>query len=302
MKRKILKSIWAAGLMVVTFTAQAQTVVEYIHTDALGSPVAITDGNQNIIERSEYEPYGRLTNRPVTDGPSYTGHVADAATGLSYMQQRYYDSDLGRFLSVDPVSAYSSPVSNFNRYWYANNNPYKFTDPDGREVRFALKEGATVVDQIATMAHVSFSKTASAEFKRINESKAVYTIEFNRTEEPRYDRDTRTVVINPQSGLKIKSSGKIQSPALGGIHEMSHAAEHDRIGAAAMEKNLEAEATVTDKPGGGIIVSYKASKEEERATRVESKAAKELGEPARRSYGDSAGSVKSCGPTSVKRC
>lgn len=45
--------------------------------------------------------------------------------------QRYYDPILGRFLSVDPVEA-SDNGANFNRYWYANNNPYRFTDPDGR--------------------------------------------------------------------------------------------------------------------------------------------------------------------------
>jgi RHS repeat-associated protein len=85
-----------------------------------------------VLQRSEYEPYGQLTNRALTDGPGYTGHVQDAATGLTYMQQRYYDPLIGRFLSVDPVTAYSSPGANFNRYWYANNSPYRFTDPDGR--------------------------------------------------------------------------------------------------------------------------------------------------------------------------
>lgn len=48
------------------------------------------------------------------------------------MQQRYYDPIAGRFLSVDPVSADPNSGANFNRYWYANNNPYKYTDPDGR--------------------------------------------------------------------------------------------------------------------------------------------------------------------------
>jgi uncharacterized protein RhaS with RHS repeats len=46
--------------------------------------------------------------------------------------QRYYDPQVGRFLSVDPVSASSINGSNFNRYWYGNNNPYRFVDPDGR--------------------------------------------------------------------------------------------------------------------------------------------------------------------------
>jgi len=48
------------------------------------------------------------------------------------MQQRYYDPQLGVFLSVDPVTAYGNPVGAFNRYWYANGNPYRFIDPDGR--------------------------------------------------------------------------------------------------------------------------------------------------------------------------
>jgi RHS repeat-associated protein len=54
----------------------------------------------------------------------------DAQTQLVYMQQRYYDPMAGRFLSVDPVAA---SAGGFNRYWYANNNPYKNIDPDGRE-------------------------------------------------------------------------------------------------------------------------------------------------------------------------
>lgn len=106
--------------------------VKYQHTDALGSPVAVTNASRTIIETSEYEPFGRVGNRAVRDGAGYTGHAEDAATGLTYMQQRYYDPMLGRFLSVDPVTAYRNPMGSFNRYWYANNNPYTFEDPDGR--------------------------------------------------------------------------------------------------------------------------------------------------------------------------
>lgn len=122
----------AALLSFASLGVQAETVVEYIHTDALGSPVAVTDVNQNVVERSEYEPYGRLLNRPVSDGPGYTGHVADAQTELSYMQQRYYDTSIGIFVSADPMSVNTRNGAGFNRYAYALNNPYGFTDPDGR--------------------------------------------------------------------------------------------------------------------------------------------------------------------------
>lgn len=125
-----------AALLALPAWAVAATV-EYIHTDALGSPVAVTNASGQVIERREYEPYGRqLLPATLANGPGYTGHVTDAATGLTYMQQRYYDPAIGRFLSVDPVTAYSSAGANFNRYWYANDNPYKFTDPDGRFVQF----------------------------------------------------------------------------------------------------------------------------------------------------------------------
>lgn len=75
-------------------TASAQTVT-YIHTDALGSVVAESDANGNVIKRHNYEPYGAVVGGQLTDGPGYTGHVSDSATGLSYMQQRYMDPQLG---------------------------------------------------------------------------------------------------------------------------------------------------------------------------------------------------------------
>jgi|GEM_PF-1651165 len=109
----------------------------YIHTDALLSPVAETNGTGTVTLRTRYEPYGKTLMPPV-QGPGYAGHVVDVSTGLSYMQQRYYDPLAGRFLSADPVPA--SPAS-FNRYWYANNNPYKYIDPDGRCVDGPSCEG-----------------------------------------------------------------------------------------------------------------------------------------------------------------
>ncbi len=56
----------------------------------------------------------------------------DIDTGLVYMQQRYYDPIAGRFLSIDPVVTDANTGGSFNRYNYAENNPYKFIDPDGR--------------------------------------------------------------------------------------------------------------------------------------------------------------------------
>src|SRR5690242_6546633 len=101
--------------------------------DTQGSPVAVADASGNVVETTEYSPYGQTLNRPVHDGPGYTGHEEDSATGLSYMQQRYYDPQSGQFISTDPVLPDGGTGASFNRYAYANGNPYRFVDPDGRE-------------------------------------------------------------------------------------------------------------------------------------------------------------------------
>lgn len=126
----------------------AQTTVKYVHTDALGSVVAMTDVSGNVVEgRREYEAYGQQLTPALKDGPGYTGHVQDAATGLVYMQQRYYDPMCGCFLSVDPVTAYSNgDMRFFNRYAYAFNNPYRFTDPDGRSPDTLIDAGFIIYD------------------------------------------------------------------------------------------------------------------------------------------------------------
>jgi RHS repeat-associated protein len=134
--QKTHENVYLGGSLVATidhdWPSNAVTAVKYQHTDALGSPVAVTNTAGVVIERTNYEPYGAAINKTV-NGIGYTGHVMDGATGLTYMQQRYYDPVIGRFLSVDPVTADANTGANFNRYRYADNNPYKFVDPDGRQ-------------------------------------------------------------------------------------------------------------------------------------------------------------------------
>jgi RHS repeat-associated protein len=64
-------------------------------------------------------------------GLGYTGHVNDIDSGLFYMQARYYDPAVGRFISPDPVRPASGNPFNFNRYAYASNNPIINIDPTG---------------------------------------------------------------------------------------------------------------------------------------------------------------------------
>ncbi|MCV2886491.1 RHS repeat-associated core domain-containing protein [Aestuariibacter sp. AA17] len=103
----------------------------------LGSKLIAKDGFiPNPGGTQNHRPYGSSIEGEADD-IGYTGHKFDTDLGLSYMQARYYDPVIGRFYSNDPVDASghmqrgNNPAYGFNRYAYANNNPYKYNDPDG---------------------------------------------------------------------------------------------------------------------------------------------------------------------------
>ena len=178
----IRQAIAVLALLSLAGAVGAQETVEYIHTDALGSPVAVSDAGGTVIERTVYEPYGASVGGELTDGPGFTGHVSDSATGLSYMQQRYMDPQLGAFLSVDPVTAYEQPVGQFNRYRYANGNPYKFTDPDGRAVTCDEKRCSGEVNTIADALALPVILTVAYGGRLL--SNAIDTVHRNETADP----------------------------------------------------------------------------------------------------------------------
>ncbi len=129
------RNIYLGGSLIAITVNGNEGTSNYTLTDALGSVVADVTNAGTVTARYRYAPYGESLGAPLgipMDGLGYTGHDMDADTGLTYMQQRYYDPVIGRFLSVDPAPANPENGGNFNRYWYANNNPYRFVDLDGR--------------------------------------------------------------------------------------------------------------------------------------------------------------------------
>ena len=118
----------------------------FIHPDILGTTAGKTNSDGGLIKRLRYAPFGlewgKTNASSGEDEIGYTGHKHDKSIGLTYMQARYYDPVIGRFYSNDPVDALGhmnglQGVQGFNRYAYANNNPYKYVDPDGEAVIYA---------------------------------------------------------------------------------------------------------------------------------------------------------------------
>jgi len=113
--------------------AQVAETVTYYYTNQQGTPLATADAAGTILTTSDYRPYGSQVLGSPAGGPGYTGHVNDPDSGLVYMQARYYDPVVGRFLGVDPEEPAAENVFTFSRYPYAANNPVGNTDPNGRQ-------------------------------------------------------------------------------------------------------------------------------------------------------------------------
>lgn len=135
-------------LLLVCSLSFAHERVTYIHTDTLGSPVAASDEDGNIIWRESYQPYGkRLQQEQGSDRPWYTGKYEEDI-GLVYYGKRWYNPEIGRFYSVDPARFNEQNIHSFNRYAYANNNPYAYIDPNGEEPLFlAVFRRDSTIDQ-----------------------------------------------------------------------------------------------------------------------------------------------------------
>ena len=126
----------------------------YYHSDHLGSASLISDYKGDEYQRIEYTPYGetwveKTSNTGLEWLPyKFTAKELDEETGLYYYGARYLDPKYSMWISTDPAlgeylgqsgkgegGIYNS--ANLNLYHYANNNPVKYTDPDGNFVETA---------------------------------------------------------------------------------------------------------------------------------------------------------------------
>ena len=105
----------------------------YYLADHLGSTRSLVGDSGAVTAAYDYWPYGNVLASSGTGSTHFrfTGHERDAESGLDYMLERSYGSEIGRFLRPDPMQGEYPGIS---PYTYANNNPLKYVDPDGRIV------------------------------------------------------------------------------------------------------------------------------------------------------------------------
>lgn len=120
------------------------------HTDGLGSIVALTNANQNVVQTYTYDAFGNLTASTgnIVNPYRYTGREYDTATGLYYYRTRYYDAEVGRYISIDKKPGRIQKPSSLNRYTYVESNPINYVDPYGEEITTVILTGLLIIDAI----------------------------------------------------------------------------------------------------------------------------------------------------------
>ena len=118
-------------------------------TNQMGDVVAITDSTGAVIANYAYDEWGNITdisgNIDIanTNPLRYRGYYYDSETGYYYLQSRYYDPSICRFINADIYSYLDKNISNsLNLFAYCSNDPANYYDSDG----YAKKKKSKTID------------------------------------------------------------------------------------------------------------------------------------------------------------
>lgn len=135
--RHWIGALVVTGAVLASGTSTAAETITYYYTDPLGTVLATADASGNVLERTDYRPYGVPALGAPSQGPGYTGQVTDVDTELVYMQGRYYDPSSSRFIGADPSPSSPGELFSFNRFAYADGNPIRNLDSTGNDCEAA---------------------------------------------------------------------------------------------------------------------------------------------------------------------
>jgi RHS repeat-associated protein len=129
-------------------------VNRYYHKNGLGSVMAVSDAAGNVMERYEYDPFGKTTffDKDYTPKPAtainnnilFTGRTYDAEIGKYYFRARHLEETTGRFDQRDPLGFFAGDI---NLYSYVKNRPTMYNDPFGTDCQ-RPRPGISVPDKL----------------------------------------------------------------------------------------------------------------------------------------------------------
>ena len=153
-------TIWEA----ICYIGGSTTPVRYFYrTNAQGDVKQIVDKDNNVIAYYDYDAWGGQlavydgNDKPVSGDSHfanvnpfrYRGYIYDTETGFYYLQSRYYDPEICRFINADGQLNQQESISGYNLFAYCGNNPVKNSDPDGHSFILACIITCAVIGALA---------------------------------------------------------------------------------------------------------------------------------------------------------
>jgi len=124
----------------------------YYITNLQGDVMSIVDAQGEVVAEYEYDPYGNILTAtgPLADvNPlRYRGYVFDTESGLYYLQSRYYDPEMGRFINADALVSTGQGILGNNMFAYCGNNAINCIDSCGHDAVWIQEES-----NVGTMGH-----------------------------------------------------------------------------------------------------------------------------------------------------
>lgn len=112
----------------------SNTLYYYLY-NGHGDVIGILYDNGTVANTYDYDEFGNMVaEQEKTYNPfKYAGEYQDAESGLYYLNARYYDPSMGRFINEDTVEGQISNPLTLNIYTYVENNPANYVDPSGND-------------------------------------------------------------------------------------------------------------------------------------------------------------------------
>ena len=127
----------------------------YYVLNAQGNVVRIVNSSRSVVASYTYDPWGKIISSSGTladiNPLRYRGYYYDSETGFYYLQSRYYDPEIGRFINADSyASTDATGLLSTNMFAYCENDPVNGSDPNGEWIHIAIGSAMGAVTSIIT--------------------------------------------------------------------------------------------------------------------------------------------------------
>ena len=196
----------------------------YYYKNLQGDVIAVTDSTGAVMLRYTYDAWGKPTGQYLGESEAggidfiyaglnpfrYRGYYYDSETGLYWLQSRYYDPEIGRFINADVPEMMLLQLGNVlstNLFTYCNNNPVNYADPNGT-FRISVTAAGIIINVVLiALIYVTTAYNAvrlASWAKKIKWFKSIYTKAVD---------GLAKAIFNAMDGILYKIMGKAANAA-----------------------------------------------------------------------------------------